>query len=89
MAQQGKQMKYGAFEGFAYYSVKVVLLANGNRYDVDSNTFFSSDLRGLITQKISTCTFSVYYYETVAQTSHININQGILENILKNTEKNH
>jgi hypothetical protein len=43
MAEQGKQMRVGADgarEGFAYDSVKLVLLANGNRYEVDSNTFF-------------------------------------------------
>jgi hypothetical protein len=40
MAQQGKQMRVGALEGFAYLSVKLVLLANGDRYEVDSNTFF-------------------------------------------------
>ncbi len=40
MAQQGKQMRVGAREGFAYHSVKLVLLANGNRYEVDSNTCF-------------------------------------------------
>jgi hypothetical protein len=43
MAQQGKQLRVGAREGFAYHSVKLVLLANGNRYEVDSNTF---SLRG-------------------------------------------
>jgi hypothetical protein len=42
MAQQGKQMRVGAREGFAYHSVKLVLLANGNRYEVDSNTLFLS-----------------------------------------------
>jgi hypothetical protein len=42
MAQQGKQMRVGAREGFAYRSVKLVLLANSNRYEVDSNTFFLS-----------------------------------------------
>jgi hypothetical protein len=31
MAQQGKQMRVGALEGFAYRFVKLVLLANGNR----------------------------------------------------------
>jgi hypothetical protein len=41
MAQQGKQMRVGARKGFAYHSVKVVLLANVNRDEVDSNTFFS------------------------------------------------
>jgi hypothetical protein len=39
MAQQGKQMRVDARKGFAYHSVKLVLLANGNRYEVDSNTF--------------------------------------------------
>jgi hypothetical protein len=43
MAQQGKQMRVGARKGFVYHSVKLVLLANGNKYEVDSNTFF---LRG-------------------------------------------
>ncbi len=32
-AQQGKQMWFGAREVFAYRSVKLVLLANGNRYE--------------------------------------------------------
>jgi hypothetical protein len=45
--------------------------------------------RCLVTKKISTCTFYVYFYETVAQTSHKNINQGIFENVIKNTEKIH
>jgi hypothetical protein len=40
MAQQGTQMRFGAREGFAFNSVKLVLLANGNSYEVDSNTFF-------------------------------------------------
>jgi hypothetical protein len=42
MAEQDKQMTVGARECFAYHSVKLVLLANGNRYDVDSNAFYSS-----------------------------------------------
>jgi hypothetical protein len=42
MAQQGKQMRVGARKGFAYNSVKLVLLANGNRYEVDSKTIFLS-----------------------------------------------
>ncbi len=42
MAQQGKQMRVGAREGFAYHSVELVLLANGNRYKVDSNTYILS-----------------------------------------------
>ncbi len=40
MAQQGRQMRVGSGEGFAYHLVKLVLLADGNRYEVDSNTFF-------------------------------------------------
>jgi hypothetical protein len=39
MAQQGKEMRVGACEGFANKSIKLVLLADGNRYEVDSNTF--------------------------------------------------
>jgi hypothetical protein len=38
MAEQGKQMRVGASTAFLYHSVKLVLLANGNRYEVDSNT---------------------------------------------------
>ncbi len=41
MAQHGKQMRVGAREGFANHSVKLVLLANGNRYEIDSNMFLS------------------------------------------------
>jgi hypothetical protein len=40
MAHQSKQMRVGARKGFAYHSVKLVLPANGNRYEVLSNTFF-------------------------------------------------
>jgi hypothetical protein len=40
MAQQGNQMRVGAREGFGYHSVKLALMAKGNRYDVDSNTLF-------------------------------------------------
>jgi hypothetical protein len=39
MAQQGEQMRVGAREGFAYHSVKLVLLANGNWDEVASNLF--------------------------------------------------
>ncbi len=42
MAQQGKHMRVGAYEDFACHSVKLVLLAVGNRYEVDSNTFVRS-----------------------------------------------
>ncbi len=34
---QGKQMEVGARKGFTYHSVKLVLLANGKMYEVDSN----------------------------------------------------
>jgi hypothetical protein len=54
MAQQGKQVRVGASEGFAYHSVKLVLLANGNRYEVDSNTFISSG-KALYPVKILPC----------------------------------
>jgi hypothetical protein len=40
MAQQGEKMRVGAREGFAYHSMKLVLLASGNRYKVEFNTFF-------------------------------------------------
>jgi hypothetical protein len=40
IAHRGKQMRVGAREGFAYHPVKLVLLANGNRYEVDSHAFF-------------------------------------------------
>jgi hypothetical protein len=43
MAQQGKQMRVGARKGFAYHSVKLVLLANGNGYEVDSSMVFLCD----------------------------------------------
>jgi hypothetical protein len=39
MAQQGKQMRDGACKGLPYQSVKLLSLANGNRYEVDSNLF--------------------------------------------------
>ncbi len=38
--QRGKQKKVGACEGFAYHSVKPVLLANGTRFEVDFKRFF-------------------------------------------------
>ncbi len=40
MAQQGKKMRFGAHECSADHSGKLVLLANGNRYEVDSNTLY-------------------------------------------------
>jgi hypothetical protein len=44
MTHQGKQMRVGAREGFAYNSVELVLLAHGNRYEVESNTLISKFL---------------------------------------------
>jgi hypothetical protein len=43
MAQQGKQVRVGAREGFAYQSVKLVLMAKGSRYEVDFKTLILSD----------------------------------------------
>jgi hypothetical protein len=40
MAQQGKQTKIGAHEGFAYNTVTLISPANVNMYEVDSNTYF-------------------------------------------------
>jgi hypothetical protein len=40
MAKQGEQMRVGAREGFANIQEILVLLANCNRYEVDSNVFF-------------------------------------------------
>ncbi len=54
MAQQGKQMRVGAREGFAYRSVTLVLLANGNMYKIDSNTLFLSG-KALYPFKILPC----------------------------------
>jgi hypothetical protein len=42
MAQQGKLMRVGAREGFAYHSVELLLLANSNRYEVESNILWYS-----------------------------------------------
>jgi hypothetical protein len=33
-------MRLGACEVFAYHSVKLVLLVNGNKYEVDFDKFF-------------------------------------------------
>ncbi len=42
MAHLGKQMRVGARDGSAYNSVQLLLLANGKKYKVDSNTFLLS-----------------------------------------------
>jgi hypothetical protein len=44
MAQQGTQMKFGAREGFAYRSLKLVLRANGNGFAVVYNILLSIHL---------------------------------------------
>jgi hypothetical protein len=41
MAQQGTRMRVGVREGFAYHSVELVSVANGNKYEVDSKAFLS------------------------------------------------
>jgi hypothetical protein len=38
-------MRVGARQGFAYNSVKLVLLANGNSHEIDFNTFFFSVIK--------------------------------------------
>jgi hypothetical protein len=38
-------------------------------------------------KKIITCSFSVYFQDTVAQITHKNINHGIIENISKDKGK--
>ncbi len=42
MAQEGKRMRVDGREDFPHRPVKLVLLANGNKYEVNSNTFFVS-----------------------------------------------
>ncbi len=51
MAQEGRQMRVGAREPLASDSVKVVLLANGNRYEVDHNTFLFQVVKSCIQLK--------------------------------------
>jgi hypothetical protein len=63
MAQQGKQMRVGACKGFAYHSVELVLLANGNRYEIDSNAFLSSG-EALYSYKILPCPNSELFGHT-------------------------
>jgi hypothetical protein len=48
MAQQGKQIRVGACNGFAYRSVKLVLVANGNRYELIPKCFFFSNWQNLL-----------------------------------------
>jgi hypothetical protein len=39
---QGEQLRVGAREVFVYHSVKLILLANSNRYAIDFNMFYVS-----------------------------------------------
>ncbi len=49
MAQQGKQMRVGACKGFVFNNpVKPVSLANGNRNEVISSTFFKIVFQALL-----------------------------------------
>jgi hypothetical protein len=43
MARQSEQLRVGACKGFAYHSIKLVLLANGNRFEVDFKMCSSED----------------------------------------------
>jgi hypothetical protein len=58
-------MRVGVFEGFAYHSVKLVFLANGNRYGVNFNTFFLSD-KALYPFKVLSCpNFDPFLWRTL------------------------
>jgi hypothetical protein len=57
-AQQGKQMRVGARKGFPYHSAKLVLLANGTRYEVEPNTFSFCSGKALHSFKILPCSNS-------------------------------
>jgi hypothetical protein len=63
MAQQGNHMRFGACEGFAYRSVKLVILANSNRYEVDSNMLFSEwgSPLNILNIALQTKTFFFFY----------------------------
>jgi hypothetical protein len=50
-------MIVGASKGFVYHSVKLVLLSNGNRYEVDSKTCFLSG-KDLYAFKVLPCSYS-------------------------------
>ncbi len=63
MAQQGKQTRVGAREDFAWNSVKLVLLANSNRYEVHSETFFPIG-RALYPFKVLLCSNSDLFRHT-------------------------
>ncbi len=49
-------MRVGAREGFASHSVKLVLPADRNKYEVDSSTFFFSFISGNALDTIEYCT---------------------------------
>jgi hypothetical protein len=56
-------MRVGARKGFSYHSVKLVLMPNGNRYEVDSNTFFKV-VKPSNPVKIVTCSKSDLFLPT-------------------------
>ncbi len=56
-------MRVGACEGFAHNSVKLVLLANGDRLEVDFSTFFLSG-KALYPFKILPCPNSELFWHT-------------------------
>jgi hypothetical protein len=56
-------MSVGAREGFPYHSVKLGLLANGNRYELDSNTFISSG-KALDSFKKNCCVSCLNFFDT-------------------------
>ncbi len=62
MAQQGKQMRVGACGGFPYHTFILVLLANGNRYEVDPNAFYFYMVKPSIHLKRLPCTNSVPFF---------------------------
>ncbi len=69
VAHQGKQMRVGACEGFAYFSVKVVLLANGNvwgwfQYPFIFFFFFFQKNEALCPFKALTCLYFGHFRHT-------------------------
>jgi hypothetical protein len=55
MAQQGKHMRVGAREGFAYHSVELSLLANGKRYEVNFNPSFFIKRKNPLSIRVLPC----------------------------------
>ncbi len=65
MTQQGKQGSAGVCKGFPCNSVKLGLLANSNRHEVDPNTCFLSG-KALFLNKILPCMDSDLFCHTFA-----------------------